>query len=464
MSFALSGSQGFFGAGANKFIKNRYLNDRELHMNTSEATSSQQNLTVEQPTQVTRETLYQEVWREPMVRVGERYGVSSSFLARVCTNMNVPRPARGYWTKFEFGNADPQIPLPKARPEDRLVWNRSNDPDIVSRPLPKPPRNRPGLRKASASLLSKRHALVTGVRDIFIKGRKSEVGFLKPHKKLLVDIVVSEKLLDAALDTANDLFQHLEMAGHKVMLAPQDAQYRRNTVDECLVPRKDRHYSGHWAPLRSTVVFIGTVAIGLTLFEMTEEIECQYVNGEYVPLTVLAAEKRKRSIPSWSWTSKRDFATGRLCLQAYCPYVVASWQRQWREANGGKLTSQVKEIITTLTSATSEIAGLVEEGERLAKIRHQEWQEQQRRWAEEAERARLAKAFEKSRSDLMAAIDVWHEVQRIQAFFRAAEMSAQALDDAEKTMMLDRISLARTVVGECSALKALGDWRGPLEK
>lgn len=33
--------------------------------------------------QVTREDLYEQVWREPMLRVAERHGVSSSFLARV---------------------------------------------------------------------------------------------------------------------------------------------------------------------------------------------------------------------------------------------------------------------------------------------------------------------------------------------------------------------------------------------
>ena len=32
---------------------------------------------------VSREKLYEEVWAEPMLKVGARYGVSSSFLARV---------------------------------------------------------------------------------------------------------------------------------------------------------------------------------------------------------------------------------------------------------------------------------------------------------------------------------------------------------------------------------------------
>jgi methylaspartate ammonia-lyase len=37
---------------------------------------------------VDRETLYQEVWAQPMTTVAVRYGVSSSFLARVCERLN----------------------------------------------------------------------------------------------------------------------------------------------------------------------------------------------------------------------------------------------------------------------------------------------------------------------------------------------------------------------------------------
>jgi hypothetical protein len=45
---------------------------------------------------VSRETLFEEVWKEPMTTVAKRYDVSSNFLARICERLNVPRPARGY--------------------------------------------------------------------------------------------------------------------------------------------------------------------------------------------------------------------------------------------------------------------------------------------------------------------------------------------------------------------------------
>ena len=131
--------------------------------------------------QVTREQLYEEVWREPMLKVGQRYGVSSSFLARVCSALNVPRPQRGYWAKLEFGK-DPgkPPPLPKARPEDKLVWNRTHDADILRRPLPVAPTTPRKLRSSLLLLRSKGHPLTTGARELFTKGRKTETGLLKP--------------------------------------------------------------------------------------------------------------------------------------------------------------------------------------------------------------------------------------------------------------------------------------------
>ena len=39
-----------------------------------------------------RDELYQLVWSEPMTKVAKRFEVSSSYLARICSSLNVPRP------------------------------------------------------------------------------------------------------------------------------------------------------------------------------------------------------------------------------------------------------------------------------------------------------------------------------------------------------------------------------------
>ncbi|AXO61924.1 hypothetical protein DZC76_12150 [Pseudomonas sp. phDV1] len=71
---------------------------------------------------VSREEMYAEVWRLPMTKIADHHRVSSSFLARVCTRMNVPRPPRGHWVKLENGIPSLQPPLPEAGPGDLQVW------------------------------------------------------------------------------------------------------------------------------------------------------------------------------------------------------------------------------------------------------------------------------------------------------------------------------------------------------
>ncbi|MEH6502717.1 MAG: hypothetical protein V7682_02315 [Cycloclasticus sp.] len=48
---------------------------------------------------ISREALYELAWAEPMTSIGKKLGVSSSYLARIYTRLNVPRPAAGYWAK-----------------------------------------------------------------------------------------------------------------------------------------------------------------------------------------------------------------------------------------------------------------------------------------------------------------------------------------------------------------------------
>jgi len=91
---------------------------------------------------VSREALYEMVWSEPMLRVAARFGVSSSYMARVCTLLNVPRPERGYWAKLAVGKAPKQPPLPEPRPGDPLEWRPDGALPKRARPLPKPPDQR----------------------------------------------------------------------------------------------------------------------------------------------------------------------------------------------------------------------------------------------------------------------------------------------------------------------------------
>lgn len=77
-----------------------------------------------QAIKVHRETLYKEVWEEPMSKLAERYIVSDVALAKVCRKLNVPVPPRGYWARIQHGQRISQPKLPKlsdGTPEEATI-------------------------------------------------------------------------------------------------------------------------------------------------------------------------------------------------------------------------------------------------------------------------------------------------------------------------------------------------------
>jgi len=69
-------------------------------------------------TRYDREHLYKEIWTEPARRVATRYGVSDVAIAKVCRQLNIPKPPRGYWAKKAAGQTVPRRPrLPRLQNE-----------------------------------------------------------------------------------------------------------------------------------------------------------------------------------------------------------------------------------------------------------------------------------------------------------------------------------------------------------
>lgn len=73
-------------------------------------------------TVIDRETLYEQVWREPLTRLAERYGLSDVGFRKACVRMNIPLPARGYWAKKAAGKkVRPRPPLPEGAYQHHLL-------------------------------------------------------------------------------------------------------------------------------------------------------------------------------------------------------------------------------------------------------------------------------------------------------------------------------------------------------
>lgn len=305
-------------------------------------------------TPITREALYDVVWSEPMLKVAARFNVSSSYMARVCTLLNVPRPERGYWAKLAVKKAPRKPDLPEARPGEVMVWSREQDAVCTPRSLPGPLSRRKKKLILPTALPAGEHLLLKGAKALFEKCRfADDTGYLKPDKKLLVDLTVSKTGLDKALSFANELFLVMEANGYRVVIAPAHESFRRPPVDEREAEGGRQRYWSHWSPWRSTVVYIGTLAFGLSIIEMSEEAEVRYINGKYVRESDYMPPKRRSYAHDHSWTMTRDFPSGRLCLRAYYPYGLAKWTHYWREKRDYDLTNQIPAIVKTLERSES---------------------------------------------------------------------------------------------------------------
>jgi hypothetical protein len=411
---------------------------------------------------ISRDELYELVWAEPMLKVAQRFGVSGSYLARVCTSLNVPRPERGYWAKLEFGKAPPKKPLPQALPGDLVHWSKEDEP--VPRARPKAPASRTKDRKVRISR-TRVHALIRGARPHFERGRPVDDGaYLKPYKKLLVDVTASRAGLDKALDLANDLFNALDSVGHRVVLAPKDAQLRRDRIDErgeAAKPRESWQYSGLWSPYRPTVVFVGTVAIGLAVIETSEEVTMRYINGKYVRESDYHPTHRYRA--DYSWTTTRELPSGRMRIVAYAPYGQVSWSKQWDETKSKSLRGEIRAIVDVIEAAAPNIVAKLEEAAREAETRHQQWLVEQERRRRDEDRRCIKESIAKSKTELTHVIEKWSEVVGIERFFANLQQRADELPENERIPVLERLALAREFLGSQDPLDFFRDWKTPGE-
>lgn len=424
-------------------------------------------------TRVSREQLYEEVWAEPITTVALKYKVSSSFLARICTRLKVPRPQRGYWAMYATGKRPKKPPLPAASPGDELEWARDGE----ARRAPLKFEDQPlKIKRRKRSELPVLHPLLEGFQERLNEGRESYFNpFIRPIKRLLPDIITSKEMAHRTIDVANELYLGLETHGHQVKFSPHGQRLWRHMVDEREKKRGDNLNSDLWSPSRPTLVFIGSVAIGLTVYEMTEYVEVRHIDGEYIKVTDLTPQQLRKAARSYSWTSTRDMPSGRLCFQAYSPYPGTQWARQWQEGKAGDFSGKLPAIIKELEIASATIAKQVEEAEHKAEIQRQQLEQQReierKRWEvekakqalEDAERRRI-KAIKDSRDELSEIIKAWAKAKRIEEFFADVERRIADLEAEEKATILERLTLARKMVDSTDALKWLESWKTPEER
>lgn len=419
------------------------------------------------PAGITREDLFERVWTTPINHLAEKLGMNHYQFARICEALNVPRPPAGYWQKKAVGKEAPRPELPAALPGDHVRWSKGTR---LLAPLPKRVYRRVERKAADRPQRPARHPMLIGVDESFRKTRTDEKNeFLRPYKYLLPDIVASADHLSTALDIANEIYNALDLKGHRVMFAPADHEMRRRHVDEQEVPRKDRKYGRYqtgsiWSPRRPTVTYVGSIPVGLVLTEMTERVTMRYLDGSYVR----EDSKLVRSARPWqlthSWTTEQDLPCGRFRFVAYCPLANIEWSASWQETDAAGLKSLVPSILARLHGSEAELQALIDAEEKAAAKRRKEWAEAQERYRRQEDRRAVEQALSHSKKQLAEIMEQWAAATAVERFFVEAEKRLEHLGEDRREHIQSRLALARAMLGEQDPLSYLADWLAPDER
>lgn len=387
-----------------------------------------------------------------MLRVAERYKVSSSYLARVCKTLNVPKPPVGYWAQVQAGRKLKQPPLLAVRSGDPTEWTPGTA-VFPSTPIVG--------REASDSTAKRQppkglHPILRGVREILVGSKESD-GYLKPTKRFMIDVLTSKTTVNRTLNAADKLFAALENAGQRVTFSSGQRHFTRVDFDERKQSKEGFRYPTPWRPDRPTLVYIDSVAIGLTLGEISEEIDAVYVNGNYVP----AANLSDRVTRNRGWTNKHAFPSGRLRLQAYSPHAGTKWQHRWDETLAGDFDQQIPEIIRALERAAPTIRGLVDDSEKAAERQRLEAEERRRQYLADEERREHQAKIENADGELFEMILSWHEQQLLDAFCEAMVRRSESLPPEERQAFIEKISDIKDRMSLVDPFVTLQSWTHP---
>lgn len=127
---------------------------------------------------LTREALFESVWREPLSAVARQLGLSASGLAKICDRTAIPYPTRGHWGKAKAGRAPspPQLPSAPSGVEDilRIAPGQA----IARRVSPRLPleERRAHLLDAAAQIIARE-----GLHAVTIKRVARDVGLTAPR-------------------------------------------------------------------------------------------------------------------------------------------------------------------------------------------------------------------------------------------------------------------------------------------
>ena len=340
-----------------------------------------------------RTKLYDEVWEKPTVQLAKEYGISDVGLGKVCRQLNIPKPSRGYWRRKEMGHTVVRQPLPPMEIVPRVISH-----------LPVPVQQSPLSEDLTALALWEAvrenkiqappdllnlHPLVAKSHKALSQARSNERGHLVSRSKQWLDVLVTHAQLDRVLRILDGLIRGLHDRGHSVVV-------------------------GDTEPFATVVTIHGEQFA----FAIKEKVTRR--DRELSP-----AEQRERQQNPYRYYPKEYSytATGDLTL-SIADDSVFGVRKLWTETRRSRLEDRLNDITFGFARAA--------ERKREQRLANQRREQEQREW----ERMRLGKMeairLEEARIEgLNKEVDRWHRSQLIRAYVTACKASPSAASVAD---------------------------------
>lgn len=294
--------------------------------------------------EVDRESLYLEVWTDPVIVVAQRYGISDVGLAKICKKLVIPLPTRGHWAKVKAGRVMKKIPLPKLKSEQnasvRLTRLSPEAAEAKTESKQKAATIRKKIQEIAVSTeLIDPHPLIKAAS----KRLKQRDGWTD-HKGIrsapeeVLNLQVTREAIDRALRIADALIKALENQGVEVWV---DAKTKATYFD-----------------IQGTAVS----------FTMTEHV----ARSRHEP-TPAETKARERYWSRWRTEPLASNPSPPIPQYDYTPTGILTisagrWpERNWRDTPRTSLDDRLGEVVAGLFSLAEEIRAKEEEGMQPAK-------------------------------------------------------------------------------------------------
>lgn len=204
--------------------------------------------------QYDRQLLLDEVWREPVLTVAPRYGLSDVGLKKLCSKLQIPTPGRGHWAKLKAGKLTATQPKLRTFTGDTRDLIKRQSQEVADKLAPPPEDERllaviafehaPEHRISVPQRVVHWHPEVAATREALKKPYKDGRGMPIPDIKRL-DVSVSKTQQLRALRIADALIKALEERGYELVVGtgrPQIVMFGIRLKISIFEPTKRRDY------------------------------------------------------------------------------------------------------------------------------------------------------------------------------------------------------------------------------